>query len=144
MHGRAHGAGFPAKFVNVIAQCTGLRRGFPHAVAQSTGFPKECVHARAHRAGFLQPQSMLLFLTLVLPPLLICVLGLGLPVGPFKAPRQVTRTRTRNSIASIYQVLTCRRVPKNVGCVIAQAFFSRGASEISLKSRFFSAELSVI
>ena len=30
------------------------------------------------------------------------------------------------------------------GCVIAQAFFSRGASEISLKSRVFSAELSGI
>ena len=31
-----------------------------------------------------------------------------------------------------------------VGCVIAQAFFSRGPSAISQKSRFFSAELSVI
>ena len=34
--------------------------------------------------------------------------------------------------------------PLILGCVIAQAFFSRGASEISLKSRVFSAELRVI
>ena len=31
-----------------------------------------------------------------------------------------------------------------LGCVIAQAFFSRGASAISLKSRVFSLELNVI
>ena len=34
--------------------------------------------------------------------------------------------------------------PANIGCVIAQAFFCRGASAIFLKSRIFSVELHVI
>ena len=41
----------------------------------------------------------------------------------------------------VEQIFPCLQV---LGCVIAQAFFSRGASAISLKSRVFSAEIGVI
>ena len=42
------------------------------------------------------------------------------------------------------RVFSPQRSLESLGCVIAQAFFSRGASAISLKSRFLSAEFSVI